>query len=371
MLVAVASAEHLPPFIPGLELCERFFVDAVAPLLARELPALAYGAAHLGHGSDVMGFDTPRSRDHDWGPKVTLFLRDDDLPAHGAAIDELMGRALPFTVAGYPTHFAAPDVDGGQLAHATRRPISHGVRITSVAAFTCLYLGVDATRPVDELAWLAIPSQRLHTVRAGRVFRDDVGLGAARERLHFYPHDIWLYRMANQWRRIEQQEAFVGRCGDVGDELGSRLVASRQIVELMRLCFLIERQYAPYAKWFSSAFGRLACAPRLTKPFHEALGAAEWRERERALGDAYVIVAQMHNALGVTAPVEPGLAPFHGRPYLVPHAMRFADALHERITSPSVRALPKHVGAVDQFVDSTDVEDSVTRLQSLTSVFGV
>ena len=32
----------------------------------------------------------------------------------------------------------------------------------------------------------------------------------------------------------------------------------------MRLAFLMERQYAPYAKWLGPAFARLACAPRLT-----------------------------------------------------------------------------------------------------------
>jgi hypothetical protein len=365
----VAFIDRLPPFVPGLELCERFFVIAVAPLLAWRFPALVLSAGCLERGSDVMGFDTPQSRDHHWGPKVTIFLRDEDLPAHAADIDALMAAELPATVDGYPTHFNNPEVDGGQLAYRGERPLRHGVSLTSVAAFTRDYLGVDATRPIDELAWLTIPSQRLFTVRAGRVFRDDIGLAVARERLHFYPHDIWLYRMANQWRRIEQKEAFVGRCGDVGDELGSRLVASRQIFELMRLCFLIERQYAPYAKWFGSAFARLACAPRLTPVFHQTLAAEGWREREQALGEAYLQVGELHNGLGVTSPVDVRLASFFERPYLVPHSLRFSDVLHDRITSARVRALPRHVGAADQFVDSTDVEDSVSRLHSLLSIF--
>ncbi|MFI9627561.1 hypothetical protein [Streptomyces sp. NPDC052042] len=36
------------------------------------------------------------------------------------------------------------------------------------------------------------------------------------------------------------------------------------------------------------------------------------------------------------------------------HAERFAAALTDRITDPAVRGLPP-IGAVDQFVDSTDV----------------
>jgi hypothetical protein len=29
--------------------------------------------------------------------------------------------------------------------------------------------------------------------------------------LHWYPDDIWRYRLRAQWRRIEQEEAFRGR----------------------------------------------------------------------------------------------------------------------------------------------------------------
>jgi Domain of unknown function (DUF4037) len=61
----------------------------------------------------------------------------------------------------------------------------------------------------------------------------------------WYPHDLWLYLLAAQWRCIEQGEAFVGRTGAiVGDDLGSRVVAARLVRELMRLCFLMEQQYA-------------------------------------------------------------------------------------------------------------------------------
>jgi hypothetical protein len=32
----------------------------------------------LGNGSEVLGFDTELSTDHDWSPRVVLFLRDED-----------------------------------------------------------------------------------------------------------------------------------------------------------------------------------------------------------------------------------------------------------------------------------------------------
>ncbi|HEX8691077.1 MAG TPA: DUF4037 domain-containing protein [Longimicrobium sp.] len=360
--------DPLPPFVPGLRLSERFFHAAVRPLLAERFPGLAYAAGRLDRGSDVLGFDTAQSRDHHWGARLTLFLGEDDYRAHADAILALMGEELPFTVDGYPTHFDRPGFDGGLIAFTDRRPIAHGVTVTTPARFTAEYLGVDATREVGELDWLAIPSQRLGTVRAGRLFHDRIGLEAVRERLRWYPRDVWLYRMACQWVRVAQEEAFAARAGDAGDELGSRLVAARQVIELMRLCFLAEREYAPYWKWFGSAFARLACAPRLTPVFHAVLDAGGWKAREAALGPAYLHAGEMHNALGVTAPLEARMAPFHGRPYLVPHADRFAEALRGAIRSERLRALPAY-GAVDQFADSTDVAEDVGGMRALTAIY--
>jgi hypothetical protein len=141
------------------------------------------------------------------------------------------------------------------------------------------------------------------------------------------------------------------------------------MVELMRLCFLIEREYWPYCKWFGTAFSRLRCAASLTPVFHEVMSAPDWKARETALGRAYLQVGAMHNELAVTERVEPRLAPFFSRPYQVPHAMRFVDALAAAIDSPDVRALPPHVGSIDQFADSTDVLDELACIHALTPIY--
>ena len=68
----------MPDFIPGIELSHRFYEQAVRPLLDRFYPGLPHAAALLGAGSEVLGFDTAMSMDHDWFPKVWIFLRDQD-----------------------------------------------------------------------------------------------------------------------------------------------------------------------------------------------------------------------------------------------------------------------------------------------------
>lgn len=67
-----------PAFIPGLELSRLFYWEAVRPCLDEYLPGLPHAAALIGPGSEVLGFDTPMSQDHNWFPNVLLFLREQD-----------------------------------------------------------------------------------------------------------------------------------------------------------------------------------------------------------------------------------------------------------------------------------------------------
>ena len=57
----------MPVFVSGLDLSRRFFREIVRPLLATAFPNLHYAATLLGPGSEVLGFDTEMSVDHDWG----------------------------------------------------------------------------------------------------------------------------------------------------------------------------------------------------------------------------------------------------------------------------------------------------------------
>ncbi|NDJ86042.1 MAG: hypothetical protein GYB66_09165 [Chloroflexi bacterium] len=82
-------------FIPGLELNRRFYHDTIRPLLDQYLPGLAHDAALIGSGSDILGFDTPRSTDHDWGPRAYLFLNEADFRDHANEIMERLRYDLP------------------------------------------------------------------------------------------------------------------------------------------------------------------------------------------------------------------------------------------------------------------------------------
>lgn len=61
-----ARAADDRPSVAGLELSRRLYVEAVEPILTEHLPRLGYAVALVGSGSEVLGFDTERSTDHDW-----------------------------------------------------------------------------------------------------------------------------------------------------------------------------------------------------------------------------------------------------------------------------------------------------------------
>jgi len=346
------------PFISGLELSRMLFEDAVEPLLNEHFPDLRYAAGLVGSGSDVLGFDTKRSTDHEWGPRVLIFVAGTVPRTTREAISGIIGLHLPATIAGYPTRYVESPLEAGTKVLpevATGEPMGHGVTIGTLGQFLMSTCGITSTRNLDPATWLTMSEQHLLEVTRGGVWRDDLGeLAEARADLAWYPDDVWRYRLAAGWKRIAQHEAFIGRTGEVGDDLGSQLITLALARDIMHLAFLLERQYAPYEKWFGSAFAQLSLGPILTPLLDRARFAREWREREAAIVDAVQTLAHTQNDLGVVGPVDPAPRPYFNRPFQVLFAERFSDALIDAISDPGVLAMPRHLGGIDQYIDSTD-----------------
>jgi hypothetical protein len=324
-----------PRFVPGLDLARAFYEEVVARLVG-DAP---HAAALLGTGSDVLGFDTERSTDHGWGPRVQVFVDAGAVESVRQAVE----RGLPETFRGWPTRYGWNDV-----------PVSSHVVVITLESWLRDHLGFDPREGVTTARWLATPQQILLELTAGAVFRDGGELQKVRDALVWYPEDVWLWVLACQWRRIDQEEPFVGRTAEIGDELGSRILAARLARDAMRLCFLQERRYAPYPKWLGSAFLRLEAAETLAEPLCALVAATDFETREERLVEIVRELAARHNRLGATATVDESVGLFHGRPFRVLGSGRFVDACLERVEDPWLRSLPL-TGAIDQFVDSTDV----------------
>lgn len=340
-------------FVPGLVLCRRFHDELIGPIIRDRFPGLRYAAARLDSGSELLGLDTPRSTDHDWGPRLQIFLAPGDAGL-ARAIEAAVDAELPASFLGYPTRFARHSDSGlGVLSAEGDR---HGVRVTELGRWFDDALGFDPRRGVGADDWLGTPTQRLAEVTGGGVFHDglDADLTAARTTLAWYPEDVWRVVLAAQWGRIAQEEHLVGRCIEVGDELGSLVLVGRIARDLMRLFLLLHRRYPPYGKWLGSLFARLPGVAPAAEALTSALRVGRWEDRQAQLSRALTLAAARTNETGLAAPLDPEVRPFHRRPFLVLDAGRFAAILSAGITDPGLRDRAL-VGAVDQFVDSTDV----------------
>jgi len=116
-------------------------------------PRLEYAAALLGPGSEVAGFDTRRSTDHDWGPRLQVFLTDSDSARHAGLVTAMLASRLPATFRGHPVAFPVTREPDGT---ARQR-----VEVTGLGTWLTSRLGFDPRQAVTLLDWLAIPAQRL------------------------------------------------------------------------------------------------------------------------------------------------------------------------------------------------------------------
>jgi hypothetical protein len=330
------ETDRVSDFVPGVALNREFYGSVVAPLLG----ARRHSAGLLGWGSDVLGFDTERSTDHAWGPRLTVFVSAADVASVRADID----LRLPETFQGWPVRFGWDAI-----------PVSHHVEVTTLTSWLQRWFGHDPRDHMGATDWLVVPQQQLLGVVRGGVFHDGLGeLEPLRRMLAWFPEPVWLWLVACQWRRIEQEEAFVGRSAEVGDTLGSRIICTRLVREVMRLHFLLTRTYAPYTKWFGTAYCELPAAAEMLPKLHAAVDATTENARESALCSVYEAVADLHNQTGLTKPVVTATRPFYGRPYRVLAANRFVQACLDRLEDSWLESLPL-IGSIDQCIDSTDV----------------
>lgn len=329
----------------GLALAREYYARDLRPLL----DAAPHAAALLGEGSEVLGFDDEVSTDHNFGPRAQILLAPGRDPRPVRAL--LAGRA---------------------------------VEVAAVDGFFVSRLGVDPAAGMGLADWLLSPTQVLATLVAGEVFHDPHGwLAARRTVLRWYPDDVWRYVLACAWLRVGQEEAFVGRTGAIGDDLGSRIVAARVARDLVRLAFLVERRWAPYSKWLGRAFGGLPLAGPLAPHLSAAVAATGWRDREAALCAAAGVLGAATNSLGLAEPVDPAPRQFHTRDIQVIGAERFTEALTAAITDPELRQLLARLGrrwdgeagalpgSVDQVIDNVDVLSYPGRCRAAAAVLGL
>lgn len=122
----------------GLELARALYVEVVAPVLATP-----HTACLIGEGSEVLGYDTQRSTDHEWGPRMQIFVERDALDS----VQALIETTLPDSIHDLPSRWLA-------LAQGK---VAHHIEIEIADHWLAQHLPMLPAEP-DLAVWLAAPN---------------------------------------------------------------------------------------------------------------------------------------------------------------------------------------------------------------------
>lgn len=345
-------------FIKGIDLNRRFFQEAIKPLLDTHYPDLKYSAALLGYGSDVLGCDTATSMDHNWGPRCLVFLNQDDFPL-AEELKNFFSYNLPFSFLGFSTHYSHPRNDHTQkMIHTVTYPVTHLIEIFQLEEYFQNQLHVKDVLNVSRYDWLNFQDQVLLELTSGDVFHDGLNrLAAIRNTLNFYPSDILKLRLASLWQSVSNEEAFIGRCIELNDIIGLKLIAARIVNALMKIAFYCEQRYIPYSKWLGTAFKQLAHYRELQPLIQSILDENNPAEIEAQVCALALKLVDIHNRNAELPLLDNTIQRFYGRPSKVIFAERIVAALVNSIEDQELKKRNLNKIALDLKLDSVDLTE--------------
>ena len=118
--------------------------------------------------SETIGLDDEVSMDHQWGPRVTVLLSDQDHARSAKQVMAAFRESFPTRFKGFDMMWAKPGVD----IHDTRETILYNVRTSTVGGALRFCGGAEAL-PLQGVDWLKISEQHLFEFTAGVIYRDD------------------------------------------------------------------------------------------------------------------------------------------------------------------------------------------------------
>ncbi|KAF7597979.1 MAG: hypothetical protein CGU29_15890 [Candidatus Dactylopiibacterium carminicum] len=288
---ARATADALRPSLNGLDLARSYYESFRGDLLSDWAPIchrIAFGL--VGHGSECFGFDDELSRDHDFGPGFCVWLTDADHEAIGRQL-QADYEQLPSEFAGFPARQNSPR--SGQR-----------VGVFSISGFYSQFLGAPEL-PKSDADWLQIPEELLAAACNGEVFSDPAGefTRIRNALLAYYPEGVMRRKLAQAVASMAQSGQYNLPRALKRHEPAAALMAQAEFVRQACIAiYVLNRRYAPVAKWLHRSVGVL---PQLAH-LHEPLG----QLAQAPAGDAGALVesicAELLQALIAQGFTQPG-----------------------------------------------------------------
>ncbi len=270
----------------GLELSRRYWEEVCLPAIKGRFPdRLGRLAAGLvGDGSECYGFDDEYSQDHDFGPRVMIWLCKDDYGAFGNELQKALdGLSRDFL--GYKGVNKSLYGDGRE-------------GVFPIGGFYRRFIGLD--RPPETLEqWRSIPEVNLSIATNGAVFYDGPGeFTAFRARLlSGYPYELRLKKIAARCMSAAQSGQYnYPRSARRGDIVAAHMAASEFISSSISLIYLLNNRYRPFYKWMHRGLLELPLlGVECYEPYVRLASARGFSEGIEAIEEiSGLIIAELH-----------------------------------------------------------------------------
>ena len=347
----------------GLAINKRFYFQVVKPLLEKKYSQLKYACGLIGSGSEVLGVDDLTSRDHNWGLRLIIFIEEKDIDKK-IEISDYLSEALPREFENIHVNWSDPSVeDGSRTPVPTKGKINHNITFYTVQEYIKMHFKREQIDSLTVEEWLVVSEQKLLEFVSGEIFYDGIGaITSLREKLQYYPPTVKILNLIGEWNAISSEIAFVGRTRMLYDEIGSHIIACRIINHLMKISFILENKYIPYAKWIGFKFYYLTSARELQPLFQQIISANGWEERENGLVECYLYLSQEMQRLGLIS-TQINEKFYYSRPQKVININDIILDLRKKIGPEIAKKYPW--GSINQIIPLSDTIDDKNYLKTL------
>lgn len=241
----------------GIELSESFFNDCIFPVLQDNFGSYLddISAALLGDGSEVLGFDDEISHDHNYCPRVLLFVVDKKF--------DLVGDALLKAI----LDVAPNDYKGFKLQNNEFRKF---IEVVPLEGFFINYLDTDYF-PVTSIDWLKLDEQKLLELTSGKIFYDSKNqLRQTIDKIRFYPKDVKYFLLSTCYSRLSEVGG-IERSIIRKDFISVDMYRSYFVYFAIKTFHLYKNRFCPYRKWMGINLETLGCEGEELKSKIESL----------------------------------------------------------------------------------------------------
>jgi hypothetical protein len=223
----------------GLELSRSYYLEICRPAIEDSFEGsvnkMAFGL--VGDGSECYGFDDEISQDHDFGPRIMVWLTPQDFDDFGGRLQEFILN-LPRNFSGYN------GVNTSQYGEGREG-------VFTIPGFYKRFIGMDHP-PSTVSEWRTLPEPNLSLATNGEVFSDPPGKFTEFRNalLKGYPEDLRLKMMAARCMKMAQSGQYnYARSLKRGELVAAQMAASEFIDSTISLIYLMNKRFKPFYKW--------------------------------------------------------------------------------------------------------------------------